>query len=109
MAAKRSKRAPTRKPKATAKPKVAARATKRRSPARAFKPKTAARTKGQARRHAARPVCPICGSRDVEVVQPAGKAKAQSKLAAGVVLPLLVERHGGLTCNSCGYREEAVA
>ena len=85
----------------------AAKPAKRTSPVKAFKPKTAARTKGHSRRHATRPTCPICGSRDVEVAKPAAKAKAQQKLAAGVVLPFLVDHHAGLTCHSCGYREEA--
>ena len=106
MAAKRAKAEPARR--TAAKPKAKA-APRSRSPVKAFKPKAAARTKGQSRPHTTRPTCPICGSRDVEVVQPKAKAKAQAKLAAGVVLPFLVEHHGGMTCRSCGYRDEAVA
>ena len=107
MAAKRARAKPARR--TTTKAKTKAAPPKRKSPVKAFKAKTAARTKGQPRPHKTRPTCPICGSRDVEVVQPKAKTKAQAKLAAGVVLPFLVEHHGGMTCRSCGYREEAVA
>jgi DNA-directed RNA polymerase subunit M/transcription elongation factor TFIIS len=90
-------------------------APKRRT-AQARKPATKAvrarkgpKSKAQPRARAARPTCPICGSRDVEVRRPEAKSKAAAKLDAGVVAPIFVDRHAGLACHSCGYREEAVA
>lgn len=83
-------------------------APRRKPPVKAFKARSTPKARGQARKRAVRPTCPICSSRDVEVAQPKGKGKAEAKPAAGVVLPFIVERHGGLTCRSCGYRQEAV-
>ena len=97
----------TRKAARKASPPKARGAAKRKAPAKASKPKAATRTTAQPRQRAARPTCPICGARDVEVAKSPAKAKAPQKPAAGVVRPFLVEHHAGLVCHSCGYREEA--
>lgn len=88
-----------------AKPKAA----KRRSPVAAFQPKATARPQGQSGARAARPTCPVCGSRDVETRKLDRAAKSPTKFVAGVRSPILVERPTGLVCHSCGFREEAGA
>lgn len=52
-------------------------------------------------------VCPVCGSKRLDVQKADGVGRVAGKLALGAAIPLLVNFRATATCRSCGWRSEA--
>lgn len=50
--------------------------------------------------------CPLCGSKQLVVRKPDSPAKVVGKVAAGLVVPLLIEFQARASCKVCGWRSE---